>query len=88
MNKRCFGGGHGHGPAPKAPNGLAPILQHLDGSHEHHHDHVHAADLNHKFIQILHNFLYLNCLIASIMRVSIISLITGFSKMIWSPYPF
>ena len=50
MNKRCFGGGHGHGPAPKAPNGLAPILQHLDGSHEHHHDHVHAADLNHKFI--------------------------------------
>ena len=46
---RSFGGG-GHGPQPKAPNGLAEVVKHPDGHDDHHHGHVHAAPLDHKFI--------------------------------------
>jgi hypothetical protein len=43
-------GGHGHGPAPLAPNGLAEVMKHDTGLDHHHHDHVHSAPLDHKFI--------------------------------------
>ena len=31
-------------------NGLAEVLKHDDGHGDHHHDHVHPAPLDHKFI--------------------------------------
>ena len=41
---------HGHGPAPKAPNGLAEVIQHPTGKPDHHHEHIKTAGLDHKFI--------------------------------------
>ena len=45
---RYFGGGHG--PPKPVENGLAPLIKHPDGHDDHHHGHVHAAPLDHKFI--------------------------------------
>jgi len=49
---RSFGGGSsGHyPPTKKYPNGLGPLMDQSE-KHDHHHDPVHTAALDHKFIQ-------------------------------------
>lgn len=42
-------GGHS-GPKKPVDNGLAPLIKQPDGHDDHHHDHVHTAPLDHKFI--------------------------------------
>ena len=46
---RAFGAG-GHGPKKPVDNGLQPVIVHPNGHDEHHHAHVHPADLDHKFM--------------------------------------
>jgi len=45
---RYFGGNTG--PQKPVDNGLAPVMKHPDGHEDDHHDHVHPAPLDHKFI--------------------------------------
>ena len=46
---RAFGAG-GHGPKKPIDNGLQPVIVHPDGHDVHHHDHVHPAALDHRFM--------------------------------------
>ena len=46
---RAFGAG-GHGPKKPIENGLQPVIVHNNGKDEGHHDHVHPAALDHRFM--------------------------------------
>ena len=40
----------GHGPAKPIDNGLQPVIVRPNGHDDHHHEKVHTASLDHRFI--------------------------------------